>query len=199
MKGTDDTVEREQSGEIVETDESFAELFSVLKEQMELMKEQKVVQTDQMDQIHSLIGDVDRKFEEISKRQDRLEMRQRAVEAELAAVKGEFEKSDQNRQNNMSIKVECYEEKLDALENRLERLAESLKRFQIEVEQKLKEGVLEELLKETSTSPRRLKGEPVQEECRNFNLKWRIMANSFRNQLRSMPLQCGRPTMLNLK
>ena len=60
MKGTDDTVEREQSGEIVETDESFAELFSVLKEQMELMKEQKVVQTDQMDQIHSLIGDVER-------------------------------------------------------------------------------------------------------------------------------------------
>ena len=95
-------------------------------------------------------------------------MRQRAVEAELAAVKGEFEKSDQNRQNNMSIKVECYEVRLDALENRLERLGESLERFQIEVEPKLKEGVLEELLKEISTSPRQ-KLEPSQ--VKKFSLE----------------------------
>ncbi|CAB4034877.1 Hypothetical predicted protein, partial [Paramuricea clavata] len=74
----------EENTRITGSDENFVELFSMMKQQTELIMEHKVAQTKQMNEIQRLIGDIDGKMEGISKRQDRLERRLDRVETDLA-------------------------------------------------------------------------------------------------------------------
>ncbi|CAB4011553.1 Retrovirus-related Pol poly from transposon 412 [Paramuricea clavata] len=138
----------EENTRITGSDENFVELFSMMKQQTELIMEHKVAQTKQMNEIQRLIGDIDGKMEGISKRQDRLERRLDRVETDLAYVSGEVEKSGESQRNTMAVSVECFEARLDVVENRVDRFGEGIDTIQKELVPKLKESVLEELLAE---------------------------------------------------
>ena len=61
-------------------------------------------------------------------------------------VGGELEKCDDKQRDTMALNVECFEARLDVVENRVDRFGESIEMIQKEVVPKLKESVLEELL-----------------------------------------------------
>ena len=129
-------------------DGEFTQLVSMFGKQMDLLAEQKITQTEHMEQIRTLIGGVNEKFEEISERQDRLEYKQKTLEKELADLSEELVLSENTRQNTLPINVECFEARLDVVENSVERFGGRLQRMQEETVLGLKETVLEELLKE---------------------------------------------------
>jgi septal ring factor EnvC (AmiA/AmiB activator) len=131
----------EENTRITGSDENFVELFSMMKQQTELIMEHKVAQTKQMNEIQRLIGDIDEKMEGISKRQDRLERRLDRVETDLAYVSDEVEKTGESQRNTMAVNVECFEARLDVVENRVDRFGECIDTIQKELVPKLKESV----------------------------------------------------------
>ena len=101
---------------------------------MDLLAEQKITQPEHMEQIRTLIGGVNEKLEEISKRQDCLEYKQKTLEKALADLSEELVMSGNMRQNTLPINVECFEARLDVVENSVERFGERLQRMQEETE-----------------------------------------------------------------
>jgi hypothetical protein len=63
-------------------------------------------------------------------------------------VSDEVEKSGESQRNSMAVNVECFEARLDVVENRVDRFGECIDTIQTELVPKLKESVLEELLAE---------------------------------------------------
>ena len=127
------------------TNDNLIELFEMMRQQTELILEHKVAQTKQMNEIQRLIGDIDEKIERISKRQDRLETRLDQVDVDLSYVSGELEKFVSQR-NTVPVNVECFEARLNVVENCTDGLGERLETIQKELVPRLKESILEELL-----------------------------------------------------
>ena len=126
------------------TNDNLIELFEMMRQQTELILEHKVAQTKQMNEIQRLIGDIDEKIERISKRQDRLETRLDQVDVDLSYVSGELEKFVSQR-NTVPVNVECFEARLNVVENCTDGLGERLETIQKELVPWLKESILEEL------------------------------------------------------
>ena len=150
LEDTDEGAQQQQQTEQQRSmdDREFTQLVAMFGKQMDLLAEQKITQTEHMEQIRTLIGGVNEKLEEISKRQDRLEYKQKTLEKELADLSEELVMSGNTRQNTLPVNVECFEARLDVVENRVERFGERLQRMQEETVLGLKETVLEDLLKE---------------------------------------------------
>ena len=150
LEDTDEGAQQQQQTEQQRSmdDGEFTQLVSMFGKQMDLLAEQKIAQTEHMEQIGTLIGGVNERLEEISKRQDRLEYKQKTLEKELADLSEKLVMSENTRQNTLPINVECFEARLDVVKNSVERFGERLQRMQEETVLGLKETVVEELLKE---------------------------------------------------
>ena len=59
-----------------------------------------------------------------------------------------MEKSGERQQNTKALNIECFEVRLNVVENRVDQFGECIATFQKELVPKLKESVLEELLVE---------------------------------------------------
>ena len=68
-------------------DPDFTQLVG---KEMDLLSEQKITQTEHMEQIRSLTSGANEILEEISKRQDRLEFKQKTLKKELADLSEEL-------------------------------------------------------------------------------------------------------------
>ena len=111
LQDTDKGAQQQQQTERQRSmdDREFTQLISMFGKQMDVLAQQKITQTEHMEQIQTLIGGINEKLEEISKRQDRLEYKQKTLEKELADLSEELVMSGNTRQNTLSINVEGFE------------------------------------------------------------------------------------------